>query len=62
MMAIETDILAQIKKYDTIIIHRHQRPDPDAYGSQVGLAEIIRASFPKRKSIKSAKWSAALTG
>ena len=49
MMAIETDILAQIKKYDTIIIHRHQRPDPDAYGSQVGLAEIIRASFPKKK-------------
>lgn len=48
-MAIETDILAQIKKYDTIIIHRHQRPDPDAYGSQVGLAEIIRASFPKKK-------------
>ena len=48
-MAIETDILAQIKKYDTIIIHRHQRPDPDAYGSQVGLAEIIRASFPKQK-------------
>lgn len=48
-MAIETDILAQIKKYDTIIIHRHQRPDPDAYGSQGGLAEIIRASFPKKK-------------
>lgn len=48
-MAIETDILEQIKKYDTIIIHRHQRPDPDAYGSQVGLAEIIRASFPKKK-------------
>ena len=48
-MAIETDILAQIKKYDTIIIHRHQRPDPDAYGSQVGLAEIIRASFPKKE-------------
>lgn len=48
-MAIETDILAQIKKYDTIIIHRHQRPDPDAYGSQVGLAGIIRASFPKKK-------------
>ena len=48
-MAIETDILAQIKKYDTIIIHRHQRPDPDAYGSQMGLAEIIRASFPKKK-------------
>ena len=48
-MAIEAEILEQIKKYETIIIHRHQRPDPDAYGSQVGLAEIIRASFPNKK-------------
>ena len=39
-------IFAQIKKYNKIIIHRHQRPDPDAIGSQVGLAEILKASFP----------------
>ncbi len=38
-MKVEEEILAQIKQYDTIIIHRHQRPDPDAYGSQCGLAE-----------------------
>ena len=42
-------ILAEIKKYDTIIIHRHVRPDPDAYGSQGGLAEILKASFPDKK-------------
>ena len=35
-----SQILEQIKKYNKIIIHRHQRPDPDAIGSQVGLAEI----------------------
>lgn len=38
-----------IQRYDTIIIHRHQRPDPDALGSQVGLAEILRASFKEKK-------------
>lgn len=42
-------IIKAIKDYDTIIIHRHVRPDPDAYGSQGGLAEIIKASFPGKK-------------
>ncbi len=34
-------ILETIKAYQTIIIHRHQNPDPDALGSQAGLKEII---------------------
>src|SRR5699024_6635514 len=41
-------IIQTIKAYDTIIIHRHVRPDPDAYRSQVGLKEIIKASFPAK--------------
>ncbi|MDQ0157283.1 DHH family phosphoesterase [Robertmurraya andreesenii] len=41
-------ILEKIKQYETIIIHRHVRPDPDAYGSQGGLAEILKASFPEK--------------
>lgn len=41
-----TNILQMIDDYNTIIIHRHVRPDPDAYGSQCGLAEIIKASYP----------------
>lgn len=41
-------ILNTIKEYETIIIHRHVRPDPDAYGSQGGLAEILKASFPEK--------------
>lgn len=45
---IQKEIFDEIKKYDTIIIHRHERPDPDALGSQVGLAEILRASFPEK--------------
>lgn len=44
----KTKILETIKQYETIIIHRHVRPDPDAYGSQCGLAEILKASFPKK--------------
>lgn len=41
-------IIQTIKSYDTIIIHRHVRPDPDAVGSQAGLKEIIRRSFPDK--------------
>ncbi|PWF99583.1 DHH family phosphoesterase [Levilactobacillus bambusae] len=47
-MTIQQEILAQIKQANTIIIHRHQRPDPDAIGSQLGLRDILRASFPNK--------------
>lgn len=45
----QTAILDLIKQHDKIIIHRHQRPDPDAIGSQIGLAGILKASFPTKK-------------
>lgn len=48
-MNTQTEILSAIDTFDTIIIHRHQRPDPDAIGSQVGLAELLRATFPEKK-------------
>lgn len=41
-------IISAIKQYDTIIIHRHVRPDPDAYGSQASLKEIIKKTFPHK--------------
>lgn len=44
----QEEILAAIENANTIIIHRHVRPDPDAIGSQVGLAEMLRASFPEK--------------
>lgn len=47
-MSTQEKIIEQIEKYQTIIIHRHQRPDPDAIGSQCGLATIIRDSFPDK--------------
>ncbi len=48
-MTIQEEIIAKIKEFDTIIIHRHQRPDPDAIGSQGGLAELIKTSFPEKE-------------
>ncbi|MFY4774610.1 DHH family phosphoesterase [Metabacillus sp. RGM 3146] len=44
----KNQILSTIKQAEKIIIHRHVRPDPDAMGSQCGLAEIIKASFPDK--------------
>lgn len=41
-------INAAIKKYDTIIIHRHKNPDMDAIGSQVGLYYLIKDNYPHK--------------
>ncbi|ALV22991.1 MULTISPECIES: DHH family phosphoesterase [Carnobacterium] len=46
------EVLEVIKTYETIIVHRHMRPDPDALGSQGGLVEILKASFPAKKILK----------
>lgn len=43
------EIYEKIKAYDTIILHRHQSPDPDAIGSQAGLARSLRAAFPNKR-------------
>lgn len=43
------EIVERIAHYNKIIIHRHERPDPDAIGSQAGLAEIIRYTFPEKQ-------------
>lgn len=41
-------IIDAIKEFDTIIIHRHSKPDGDALGSQIGLREIIKENFPNK--------------
>lgn len=38
-----------IRKYDTVIIHRHSNPDGDAIGSQYGLKQLILNSYPDKK-------------
>ncbi len=42
-------LLQKIKEYEYIIIHGHTRPDGDCYGSQFGLKNIIKESFPNKK-------------
>ena len=42
------EILNKIKEYDTIIIHRHIRPDGDCIGSQRALKEAIKLNFPNK--------------
>ena len=47
-MEICHQILEKIKAYDTIIIHRHMKPDPDALGSQMGLKYLLEKHFPDK--------------
>ena len=42
------DVVALIEAYDTIIIHRHSRPDGDAMGSQIGLKNLILENYPQK--------------
>lgn len=42
------DLLGAIESHQTIIIHRHSRPDGDALGSQLGLKRLIRLNFPEK--------------
>ncbi|HEL1586247.1 TPA: bifunctional oligoribonuclease/PAP phosphatase NrnA [Streptococcus suis] len=41
-------IVQKIEEFDTIVLHRHQRPDPDAIGSQLGLKKLLQLNFPEK--------------
>ncbi len=41
-------IIKEIERHDTIIIHRHKKPDGDAIGSQVGLKHLLLANYPDK--------------
>lgn len=42
------EIFKTIESYQTIVIHRHERPDLDAIGSQVGLKLILKERYPNK--------------
>ena len=42
-------ILEEIKKHNRIILYRHNKPDGDALGSQIGFKHILRESFPEKE-------------
>ena len=39
----------KIEEFDTIVIFRHQSPDFDAFGSQLGLKTWINDNYPAKK-------------
>ena len=43
------NILTLIEKYPRIIIHRHKNPDGDALGSQIGLKNILKDTYPDKE-------------
>ncbi|MGT2887549.1 bifunctional oligoribonuclease/PAP phosphatase NrnA [Streptococcus didelphis] len=60
-MSIYQSLLEKINHYQTIIIHRHKNPDPDALGSQAGLKEIIAHNFPEKKVLITGQDEPSLT-
>lgn len=44
----DATLLKIIEQYDSIVIFGHKLPDPDCYGCQVGLREIIREKYPNK--------------
>lgn len=48
-MSTFAEIYEKITQYQTIILHRHTNPDPDAIGSQAGLARSLRLKFPDKR-------------
>ena len=42
-------VLAAIKKYDKIVLFRHETPDFDALGSQMGLYTWLKDNFPQKE-------------
>ena len=42
-------VLEAIRTHQKIIIHRHENPDGDAIGSQIGLKHLILDNFPGKQ-------------
>ena len=50
-----------IEAADTIIIHRHERPDPDALGSQFGLQLTLQHQFPNKTILSAGEMATSLS-
>lgn len=42
-------LLKKIKDFDKIVIYRHEMPDFDAFGTQMGLYYWIKDNFPLKE-------------
>lgn len=45
---VKQQILSTIRAYDKIVLSRHVRPDGDAVGATLGLAALIRSTWPHK--------------
>ncbi|MFB4163013.1 bifunctional oligoribonuclease/PAP phosphatase NrnA [Alteribacillus sp. JSM 102045] len=45
------EIIEAIEAFETIYIYRHEKPDPDAIGSQAGLGALIQSNYPEKKVV-----------
>lgn len=61
MNPIQQSILDKIIEHNTIIIHTHQNPDPDALGSQGGLQHAIQHTFPEKNVFSVGEQSTSLS-
>ncbi|MFR2767429.1 MAG: DHH family phosphoesterase [Thomasclavelia sp.] len=44
----DQEIIKKISEYDHIAIYRHVNPDFDAFGSQLGMYDIIKTTYPNK--------------
>ena len=58
----DKEIIEKIEAYDYIAIYRHVNPDFDAFGSQFGMYDIIKTTYPDKKIYVCGDFSSELVG
>lgn len=58
----DKEIIEKIEEYDYIAIYRHVNPDFDALGSQFGMYDIIKTTYPDKKIYVCGDFSSELVG
>ncbi len=55
-------LFQKIEEFDRIVIYRHNKPDYDALGTQLGLYEFLKTNYPKKEVHFVGDDSVSLTG
>lgn len=48
----KNELIKMIERNDKVVIFRHVKPDPDALGSQNGLASLLKTLYPQKTILK----------
>lgn len=54
------EFLNKINEYNQIVLYRHINPDLDAFGSQMGMYHILKASFPDKRIVVQGEFTSDL--